>query len=56
MDENIRTLIPDEVVKPVAMFVLDIGCKERVIVLDKTNLIILKNYEYRSYGYPGDYM
>lgn len=56
MDENIRTLIPDEIVRPIARFVLDIGYKERVIVLDKTNLIILKNYEYRSYGYERDYM
>lgn len=56
MDENIRILTPDEVVKPIAMFTLDIGCKERAIVLDKTNLIILKNYEYRSYRYARDYM
>ena len=51
MDENIRTLTPDEIVKPVARLVLDFGCTKRAIVLDKTNLIILKNYEYRSYDY-----
>ena len=56
MDENTRTLIPDEIVKPIARFVLDIGCTKRAIVLDKTNLIILENYEYRSYGYERDYM
>lgn len=56
MDENIRTLIPDEVVKPIAMFTLDVGYTEKAIILDRTNLIILKNYEYRSYRYARDYM
>ena len=56
MDENIRTLIPDEIVKPVAKIILDIDCTERAIVLAKTDLIILKNYEYRSYRYARDYM
>ena len=56
MDENIRTLTPDEIIKPVARFILDIGCTKRAIVLDKTNLIILENYEYRSYGYERNHM
>lgn len=62
MEETKETKVfnPDEISKPCGYFELDLDKSQRTIILDKSNLIILKNkkdgrvYVHNPYPFTGE--